>query len=141
MSHYRLTTQALGVGTLTAVDVLLPLTQADPYPVSYQEFAEVVDNDNLGIPIEAGLPRASWHWDWLPQADIQALLDICPSTSAAVYLRTRENSGLDYTFAIFTATMLRPRIGDPILSEFGPPIYPLPRGPVDVDFISLVLVP
>lgn len=141
MSHYRLTTQALGINTLADIDVILELTKTDPYPVIYQEFTDTVDNDNLGIPIEAGLPRASWHWDWLPQVDIVALQGICSGASAAVYVRTRKNTGLKYDYVIFTATMLRPRIGDMILAEHGEPFYPQRRGPVDVDFINLVVVP
>lgn len=141
MSHYRLTTQALGVNTLADIDAILDFTKTDPYPVMYQEYTDVLEQDNLGIPIEAGLPRASWHWDWLPQTDIVALFGICPDASIPVYVRTRKNTGLRYDYVIFTATMLRPRIGDMILPETGEPFFPQRRGPVDVDFINLVAVP
>lgn len=138
MSHYRLGTYAAGLAAIKSID---DIVVAEPYPITYLEYTEVVDVDNLGIPIEAGLPRASWHWDWLPQADLEALATLCPGASVAVYVRTRQNIGVRYQYQIFTATMLRPRVGDMIQSEAGEPYYPQRRGPVDIDFINLVVVP
>lgn len=141
MSHYRLAPFASVVPVLQEIDCILLETGADPFPVSYQEFTEVVDTDNLGIPIEAGFPIAHWHWDWLPQADIDALLAICSGSDAPVYVRTRKNEGLRYVFAIFQGTMLRPAIGDMILSDGGEPFFTQRRGSVDIDFINLVEIP
>lgn len=140
MSHYKLGTYAGGVGGMVDLCALLDTTKTDPYPTTYQEYTEQLDPDLNGAPIEAGPPVASWHWDWLPQPDIDALQSICSGASAQVYMRTRVNTGVQYDWQTFTALMLRPAIGDMIAPEAGKPLFPQGRGPVDVQFLNLVAV-
>lgn len=134
MSHFQLATSSAGIAGLTDLDVLLDNTGADPWPVSYQPYTEVVAADNLGHNIKAGLPVAHWHWDWLSQPDIDVLLGY----EGNVYVRTEKITGRIRAFAVFAGYMQEPQIGDAILPDGGIPFFPQRRGPVDVDFIALV---
>lgn len=137
MSHFQLCLKASGVAALTDIDVLLDNTKTDPFPALYQPYSEISGQDNLGHNIKSGDPVAHWHWEWLSQPDIDTLMGF----EGNVYVRTEKREGLIRKFAVFDAYMQEPQIGEPILPENGIPFYPQRRGPVDVDFIGLVLIP
>ncbi len=136
-SHYQLCLKADGLAALASLDQILYVTQADPFPATYLPYTKIVEQDNLGHNIKAGLPTAHWHWEALSQPDIDALL----AYEGEVYVRTEKREGVIRKFAIFEAYMQEPVIGDPILPENGVPDYPQKRGPIDIDFIALVEQP
>lgn len=135
MSHFQLAHYADGLGGLTPLDTLLPSTGADPFPATFQEYAEIVDVDSYGQPIKLGLPQAHWHWDWLAQPDIEILLE----HEGHIYTRTETRRGLIRSFDIYSGYLVV-TIGEPILSANGVPLYPQPCAPVDCDLVSLIYV-
>lgn len=132
MSHYQLCLKSNGVGALADLCDILTQTQADPWPVLYLPYAELVGDDNLGRHIKAGPPTAHWHWDWLAQPDVDALLDY---SDKDVYVRTEKRDGTIRDFQVFDAYMQEPTLGEPILPQNGVPALGQCRGPIDVDFI------
>lgn len=134
MSHLRLCKKSDGVANLVDIDVLLDTAKADPHPVTYQPWTDVPGDDNLGAPIRAGYPLARWHWDWLPQPDVDILLGY----EGSVYVRTDKRTGTIREHATFEATLVISDIGEPIRFENGIPDVPQARGPVDVEFRMLV---
>lgn len=106
MSTYQIAKYADGVGALKDITAV---TGVDPHPTDYLEYTEVVGMSLIGAPIEVGFPRARWRWGMLEQWAFDALCSYCTGTSAPVYIRTRTNVGVPYTFQTFRATMARPR--------------------------------
>lgn len=138
MSKFKIATLAQGVAGLRN---LSELVSGDPFPAEFQDYSEVVGTDLNGAPVTAGLPRAKWTWEWLPQFEIDRLLTYCPSDNASVYIRTETMYGTKRKFKIYQATMLKPALGDIELSLHGEPALPQHRGPVEIQFVNLVLQP
>ncbi len=119
MSNYKIGATLVGLADITT---LLTDTQAEPFPAAFQDYAEIVGKDLAGAPIKAGLPKAKWHFDWLPRGDYAIL----KSYAGACYIAT--NKG-DDTYANYKAVMSIPE---------EPEFLPGHRvGPVDVEFWSL----
>lgn len=133
MSHFQLCKKSDGVGALADLCDILYVTQADPWPVTYFPYSEISGQDNLGHNIKSGDPLGHWHWDWLSQPDVDALLGY----EGEVYVRTEKRRGTIRNFVTFDAYMQEPQIGEPILATNGKPFFPQARGPIDVDFILL----
>lgn len=105
MSKYKIATLAQGVGGLQNVSDLLTETHAEPFPAPYQDYTEIVGADFNGAPVRAGLPRCSWQWEWLPQADYNVLLGYL----GAVYIQTTVDTGDgEYELKTYLATMIQP---------------------------------
>lgn len=134
MSHFQLCKFSDGVSALADLDVLLDDSKADPFPATYAPYAEIVGTDTYGQPVKMGLPTAHWHWDWLPQVDVDTLLD----TEGHVYVRTELRTGNIRSFDIFDAYLVVADIGEPMRSENGTPFYGQARGPIEIDFTSMV---
>lgn len=137
MSHFQLGTLTVGCSGMQDLDAILYESQADPSPVTYQPYTEVSGQDNLGHNIKSGNPVAHWHFEWLSQPDVSRLM----AYEGYVCVRTEVRTGTIREFKTFYGYMQEPEIGEPILPEGGVPFHPQARGPIDVDFISLILVP
>lgn len=133
-SHFGLCAYASGVSALARLDSLLDETGADPFPATYQAYAEIVGVDSVGQPVKLGLPVAHWHWDWLAQRDLDKLLDM----EGHVYVRTETRTGDIRAFAIFAGYLVVSEIGEPLKPENGQPFYGQARGPVEIDLVSLI---
>ena len=102
-SGYKIGTTALNmVDVETVIDswgsMFYPRSENIDYPVQHQL--------GSGGARFAGNPYTAWNWDFLPVTDYYALLTAyCAGASAEVYITTRKNGN---TFAVFTATMVRP---------------------------------
>lgn len=103
MSSYKIGTTALNMVEIETVldstgKIFTPRSEPINYPVQHQL--------GSGGARFSGQPYTAWNWDYLPVADYAALLTAyCTAASASVYITTRKN---DNTFAVFTATMVRP---------------------------------
>lgn len=103
MERHQIATQSEGVSKLTDMCTLLAV-HVDPVS-TYLEYSESPGVDLTGTPIEAGLPRATWTWSVMSQADFEILRGY----QGDVYIHTRQNSGTSgYDFDTFTAVMSRP---------------------------------
>lgn len=120
---YKLCKYSDGIGALTDIREILANTAANPFPASYQSFSEVVGTDLNGAVIKAGLPRVTWHWDWLDRADYNALTAFV----GRVFIETPDASG---TFARYSAVMSIPTEPEPLTMRR--------CGPVDVLFTMLI---
>lgn len=136
MSHFQLATYASGTAGLKPLEEVLYHTQTDPFPATYQGWTDVPGDDNLGRPIRAGYPFATWHWEWLSQRDVDTLLGY----EGQVYFRTEIRSGQIRSFGYFSADLVVTDIGEPVAPANGPPFYPQPRGPIECEFRNLVAV-
>lgn len=107
MQRHRIGTYAGGVAGMKSICDLLQIG-IDPQSSFY---AEIVGSDLNGAPIEAGFPTATWAWEQMHQGDFNRLLAFIGATgSAAVYIRTRNNSGASgFDFTDYTAIMHRPQ--------------------------------
>lgn len=121
---YKLCKYNDGINSLRDIRQILTNTKANPYPVRFQN-GVVVGEDLRGAPIRAGLPRLTWHWDWLRRADYGILLDYV----GLVYIETVMPNG---NSARFRALMSIPE---------EPETLTMSRcGPVDVLFTMLIEV-
>lgn len=129
MSNFAIGTAAGGAGAIKD----LCLYAAEDPEATYQEYSEVVGQDLNGANIEAGLPRASWRWAQLSQAEFDALLDFTGgAASAPVYIRTRVNTGaLLSEWGTFLAVMQRP---------VSTPAGQIVHNDVAIDFVAMVAV-
>jgi len=118
---FQLATLAQGVAGLRDVTELIE-GGVTPMPHTYQAYSEIVGTDLTGAPIKAGLPKATWRWDWLSRADYALL----KAYEGAVYLGT--NRG-DDTFGVFQAILTIPKEPEPLTGRM--------CGPVDLEFVML----
>lgn len=137
MSHYQLGVLSSFCTTMVPLDQILFESRADPFPATYQPYTEISGQDNLGHNIKSGDPSAHWHFEWLSQPDLDRLM----AYEGYVCVRTEVRTGLIRKFEVFQAYMQEPQIGEPIMPEGGVPFHPQMRGPVDVDFIEMTLMP
>jgi len=90
-----MTTQTLfKIGTTSGGLVLLSaLTPPVMRPKStfspYATVVELGDGSKRGI----GSPVATWHWDFLPQAQRDVLRTYCPGVSSEVFIQTYTKDG------------------------------------------------
>lgn len=106
MSTYRLGAYANGAVGLQDIENIVGVP---PHPTEFLEFNEQVGITLSGKPIEAGAPRVKWTWGELDQWQFHALAAYCTGATAPVYIQTRVNTGVNYHYGIFKATMTRPR--------------------------------
>lgn len=135
MSHFGLCLQSEGIAALHDLCDVLDNTKADPFPVLYQPYTAIVEDDNIGLPIKAGLPLPTWHYDWLSQPDVDTLLGY---DGQQVYVRTEKHTGQIKSFATFLAYCVITSIGEPILTDGGIPFLPQRRGPIDIEYRAAV---
>ena len=119
---FQLATLAQGTAGLRDVTELLE-GGATPMPHTYQAYSDIVGTDLTGAPIMAGLPKATWHWDWLSRADYALL----KTYSGGCYVCS--NLG-DDTFGVFQAVLAIPKEPAPITGRL--------CGPVDLEFVQMV---
>lgn len=135
MSHFGICKYADGLAALARLEEVVFEAETDPLS-TYQPYTDTPGTNTLGVPIKAGLPVASWAWDWLPQADAARLADY----EGSVYLRTDTREGGIRKFKTFSGTMLELERGDHIISTTGIPFFKQCTGPIAARFVNLVEV-
>jgi len=79
-------------------------TPLNPPRSTYNEWSRTYDRSD-GSSEGDGYPSATWHFDYLTQAQVTQLRTFCTGRSASVYITTRINTG---AFATYTAQMIWP---------------------------------
>lgn len=69
----------------------------------FADYVDLVDASRKGV----GWASAEWHWDYLTQAQRNALRVYCTGASSTVYIRTRGNDSSDQ-YVYLTGTMIWP---------------------------------
>mgnify|MGYP001236361279 CR=1 FL=1 len=120
LCHYSDTVSGLA-NIITIVDDVA----ATPFPATFTPYTAIVGTGLNLATIKQGLPMATWHWDFLTQADYNALMHF----EGEVFICTRTDQG---TFANYSGTMVMGGVPNPRMGKL--------RDSVDVSFYNLVAV-
>lgn len=128
MDNCQIATLAAGVAGLKDLAALLTEIHTDPFPAPFQNYTESSATDLAGAPVQSGLPRCWWRWEWLPIADYAMLKRYL----GVVYIRTptdEDDGSGNFLYRVYQATMFEEKPPEPISGDM--------VGPVEFAFVNL----